>query len=89
MEENHGYQVVVQRRDAMDEMVFRIACQPQDPEGLTKELQAEMGKVLDYWDEEVRDGFFHPLGVEWVSVQDLICSSRSGKLRDIVDLRVE
>lgn len=42
-----------------------------------------MGKVLDYWDEEVGDGFFHPLGVEWVSVQDLVYKSRTGKSRNI------
>ncbi len=47
-----------------------------------------MGKVLDYWDGEVKDGLFHPLGVEWVSVQDLVYNPRSGKLREIVDLRV-
>lgn len=84
-----GFQVIVQRRDAMDEMVFRIASQPQDRDRLAKELQMEMGKVLDYWDEEVKDGFFHPLDVEWVSVQDLIYNSRSGKLREIVDVRVD
>jgi len=85
----NGFQVIVQRRGAMDEMVFRVASQPQDPDRFAKELQAEMGKVLDYCDEEVKDGFFHPLGVEWVSVQDLVYNPRSGRLREIVDLRVE
>ena len=69
-------------------MVFRIACQPEYPEKASREVQAEMGRVHEEWAKEVAEKFVNPLIIEWVSVQDLHFNARSGKLKEIVDLRV-
>ncbi|MCJ1224606.1 hypothetical protein MMC12_001251 [Toensbergia leucococca] len=85
----HGFQVVLRRANSKDEMVFRIASHPQNPEQMSKEVKEEMDKVNQEWAEEVRDGFINPLVIEWVSVHDLLYNARSGKLREVVDLRTE
>lgn len=69
-------------------MVFRIACQPQNPEQSSRGIQEEMGRIHEEWAKEVAEGFINPLVIEWVSVQDLHYNARSGKLKEIVDLRV-
>lgn len=85
----HGSQIILRRANAKDEMVFRIASQPSHPERVANNIQEEMGRVHNEWSKEVEDRFVNPLVVEWVSVQDLHYNSRSGKLRDIVDLRCD
>ena len=87
-EKVHGFQVLLKRAKGMDEMVFRIACQPRDPEHSFREVQREMNRVHEEWAKEVAEEFVNPLVIEWVSVQDLHYNARSGKLREIVDLRV-
>ena len=87
-EKVNGFQVLLRRAKAMDEMVFRIACQPQNPEKTSREVQEEMDRVHEEWAKEVAEGFVNPLVIEWVSVQDLHYNARSGKLKEIVDLRI-
>ena len=87
-EKVNGFQVLLRRSHGMDEMVFRIACQPGSPEKSSREVQAEMDRVHEEWAKEVAERFVNPLVIEWVSVQDLHFNARSGKLKDIVDLRV-
>ena len=84
----NGFQVLLRRANQMDEMVFRIACQPQDPERISQAIRKEMDGVHEEWAKEVAEGFVNPLVIEWVSVQDLHYNARSGKLKEIVDLRV-
>ena len=85
----NGFQTIIKRKHGLDQMVFRIASQPKDPERLARLLEEELGRIKTDWAQEVRDGFYGPLAVEWVSVQGLIIQSRTGKLREIVDLRVD
>ena len=87
-EKVNGFQVLLRRSHGMVEMVFRIACQPEYPEKASQEVQAEMGRVHEEWAKEVAERFVNPLVIEWVSVQDLHFNARSGKLKEIVDLRV-
>ena len=87
-EKVNGFQVLLKRAKGMDEMVFRIACQPRNPEKSSREVQKEMDRVHEEWAKEVAEDFVNPLIIEWVSVQDLHYNSRSGKLREIVDLRL-
>ena len=87
-EKVNGFQVLLRRAKGMDEMVFRIACQPQNPEQSSRGVQEEMGTIHEEWAKEVAEGFVNPLVIEWVSVQDLHYNARSGKLKEIVDLRV-
>jgi hypothetical protein len=70
-------------------MVFRIVCKPQSPDETAEALKEEMNRTYGVWAEEVREGNTNPLVVEWVSVQHLYFHVRTGKLREIVDLRQE
>ena len=87
-EQCNGFQVLLRRGNEKDEMVFRIACQPQDPEQSSRIIQEEMHRIHEEFAKEVAEGFVNPLVIEWVSVQDLHYNTRSGKLKEIVDLRV-
>ena len=87
-EKVNGFQVLLRRANGMDEMVFRIACRPQDPEQLSRGVQKEMDRVHEEWARKVAGGFVNPLVIEWISVQDLHYNARSGKLKEIVDLRL-
>ena len=86
-EQCSGFQVLLRRANEKDEMVFRIACQPQDPERSSRRAQEEMNRIHEEFAYEVVEGFVNPLVVEWVSVQDLHYNARSGKLKEIIDLR--
>ena len=87
-EKVNGFQVLLRRAQGVDEMVFRIACQPGNPEQSSREVQEEMDKIHEEWAKEVAERFVNPLVIEWVSVQELHYNARSGKLKEIVDLRV-
>lgn len=87
-EKVNGFQVLLRRAKGMDEMVFRIACQPEDPGQSSRRVQEEMDRVHEEWAKEVAEDLINPLVIEWVSVQDLYCNARTGKLREIVDQRV-
>ena len=87
-EKCNGFQVLLRRANGKDEMVFRIACQPQDPEQSSRRIQEEMDRIHEEFAKEVAEGFVNPLVIEWVSVQDLHYNARTGKLKEIVDLRV-
>ena len=85
----NGFQVIVRREEGMDVMIFRIASHPKDPDRLAMEMQEELARFKADWAKELEDGYFKALTVEWISIQDLIINTRTGKLREIVDLRVE
>ena len=87
-EQCRGFQVLLRRANERDEMVFRIACRPQDPEQSSRRIQEEMDRIHEEFAKEVAEGFVNPLVVEWISVQGLHYNARSGKLKEIVDLRV-
>lgn len=87
-EKINGFQVLLRRARGMDEMVFRIACQPEDPGQSSQRVKGEMDRVHEEWAKEVAEEFINPLVIEWVSVQDLHCNVRTGKLKEIIDLRV-
>lgn len=87
-EKVNGFQVLLRRAKGIDEMVFRIACQPEDPGQSSRRVQEEMDRVHEEWAKEVAEDLINPLVIEWVSVQDLYCNARTGKLREIVDQRV-
>ena len=87
-EKCNGFQILLRRVNGKDEMVFRIACQPQDREQSSRRIQEEMDRRHGIFAQEVAEGFVNPLVIEWVSVQSLHYNARSGKLKEIVDLRV-
>ncbi|CAF9936635.1 MAG: hypothetical protein ALECFALPRED_006906 [Alectoria fallacina] len=63
-EEVNGFQVVLRRAQGMDEIVFRIACKPENPEQSSQEVQEEMDRVHEQWAEEVAESFVNPLLIE-------------------------
>lgn len=69
-------------------MVFRIGRQPENPERSLREVQEQMDRVHEEWTKEVAERFVNSLVVEWVSIQELHYKARSGKLKEIVDLRM-
>ena len=85
----NGFQVIIRRDDGADQMIFRIASQPKNRDRLAKRLEEELGRIKANWTQEVQEGFYKALAVELVSVQDLNIHSRTGKLREIVDLRIK
>ena len=87
-EQYSGFQVLLRRANEKDEMVFRIACHPQDPDQSSRRIQEEMDRIHEEFAKEVAEGFVNPLVTEWVSIQDLHYNARSGKLKEIIDLRV-
>lgn len=87
-EKVNGFQVLLRRARGMDEMVFRIACQPEDRGQSSRRVQEEMDRVHEQLAKQVAGDFTNPLVIEWVSVQDLHCNARTGKLKEIVDQRV-
>lgn len=64
----NGFQVLLRRAQRMDEMVFRIACQPGNPEEVSREVQEEMNMVHGEGAKEVAERFVKPLVIGWVSV---------------------
>lgn len=47
-----------------------------------------MDRVHEEWAKEVAERFVNPLVIEWVSLQELQYNLRSGKLKDIIEIRV-
>ena len=84
----YGFQVVLRRANGLDEMTFRIAAKVLRPEETAERLKEEMVRVHETWREAV-DGFVNPLQVEWVGVRELEFNARSGKVKEIVELRCE
>ena len=82
----HGVQILLRRSKGKDEMVFRIAARPQEPESRARIVREEMDNTHEYARAEQQ--YFNPLVVEFVSVNDFIYNDRSGKLREVVDLRL-
>lgn len=83
----NGFQVLLRRAQGKDEMVFRIASQPKNPEQSSQKVREELDRVHKEWAREVAEGMVNPLVIEWISIQALHYNARSGKLREIVDLR--
>lgn len=84
-----GFQVLATRKNGKDGMTFRIACRSKDQVDAESKVRAEMDTVNTEWALEVEDGLINPLEIEWVSMQDLQFNARSGKLKDIIDLRLD
>ncbi len=68
-------------------MISQIACHPEDPGRLAKELEEILAMIETDWAQEVKDGFWKPFAGESISIQGFIIHSRTGKLRMMTDLR--
>ncbi|KAL8811530.1 MAG: hypothetical protein Q9200_001722 [Gallowayella weberi] len=83
----NSFQVVLRRANGLDEMIFRIACRPQNAVQSAQKIRDKMNSAHTEFAKEVAEHSISPLVVEWISVQDLHYNTRSGKLHEVVDLR--
>ena len=88
-DEVHGFQVLLRRENSKDEMVFRIAGKPGNSNDTAEALRKAVDTINEQWAEDVREGLINPLVVEWILAQDFHYHARSGKLREIFDLRYQ
>lgn len=86
-----GFQLVVTHQDRRDLLTLRIATR-QEPEvlaPLTESIRAAVYRERPMFDDLLGDGLVHPLAIAWVLPGDLIVNQRTGKLRRVVDNRLE
>lgn len=79
-----GFQVVLRRSGAQDELVLRVACDAVDHADLTAAISAGVDEISPRFADQVRQGVCRPLVVEWA---DLATNPRTGKLLRLVDER--
>lgn len=84
---HNSFQVILRRSTGKNEVTFRIAASPEDPIEVTKLLEAEIIAEFPKWREYLDVGYIQPLKTEFVKVQDLVSTGRSGKLKDIIEER--
>jgi phenylacetate-CoA ligase len=82
-----GLQLVLRRRDAKDELVVRVACNPDDPAASAAKLSRGLDELRPMFADHVRLGAINPLVVEWVDGAGLRTNPRTGKLLPLVDER--
>ena len=76
-----GVQVVIRRADARDQLVLRIAGEPQDVSALRDEVYV----ISPRFELQVGRGTVAPLAVEWVPALEI--NPRSGKTVRLIDER--
>ncbi|KAF9889908.1 hypothetical protein FE257_006780 [Aspergillus nanangensis] len=84
----HGAQIRLERKELRDQMIFRVACAPADPEKVNLELAEALNRLKPWFKDHVAAGFLHPLVVEWVDMDGLETAVTTGKTLLIVDKRL-
>lgn len=85
----NSFQCFIRRSEGKNEVTLRFAAPQSDPVAATKLLEEKLIEVVPKWGELLKVGYIQPLKTEWVTAKDLIFSEKSGKLKDIVELRYE
>jgi phenylacetate-CoA ligase len=95
----HGvldFQLVVYHRELLDGLIVRIAVQadPTEPTESKKlkavafNIIAEIHKARPLYEEFVRERKVHPIEIQWIKMNELETNSRTGKLRRVIDRRL-
>ena len=86
-----GFQLVVTHQDRRDLLTLRIATRQGAavPASVTETVRAAVYQGRPMFTDLLSDGLVHPLAVEWIESDDLIVNPRTGKLRRIVDNRLQ
>ena len=79
-----GFQVVLRRNGAQDELVLRVACDATEQADLTAVISAGVDEISPRFADQVRQGVCRPLVVEW---GEPTANPRTGKLLRLVDER--
>ncbi|KAH8759972.1 AMP-dependent synthetase/ligase [Diaporthe sp. PMI_573] len=82
-----SFQLILRRATGKNEVTFRFAASPEDPEQLTRALEESLIAEFPKWGEYLEVGYIQPLKTEWVKVKDLVFTERSGKLKEIIEER--
>ncbi|KXS19329.1 AMP-dependent synthetase/ligase [Gonapodya prolifera JEL478] len=83
-----GIQLVLRRKNAMDELTLRVVGSPPDKEAARKAIEDGLARVRPFFKNHVDMRQIAPLAVEWVKeVSMLKSNARSGKLMLVVDDR--
>ncbi|QWF84667.1 phenylacetate--CoA ligase family protein [Amycolatopsis sp. CA-230715] len=82
-----GFQVVLRRHEAKDQLVLRVACEPADRARATAAISAGVDEISPRFAGQVRDGIVQPLAVAWVSGAEIRTNPRTGKAMRLVDER--
>jgi len=82
-----GMQVIIQRRDAKDELLLRIAGHPANPDAVSRAIETRLSELRPMFAQHVIQGLIQPLVIEWVAVEQLEVNPRTGKLVRLVDAR--
>lgn len=80
-----GFQVVLRRVDAKDQLVLRVACTASDRESLYPAISAGVDRISPRFADHVRRGVINPLVVEWTDA--LQTNPRTGKTIRLIDER--
>jgi phenylacetate-CoA ligase len=79
-----GFQVVLRRNGAQDELVLRVACDATEQAEITAVISAGVDEISPRFADQVRQGVCRPLVVEW---GEPTANPRTGKLLRLVDER--
>lgn len=82
-----GFQLILRRATGKNEVTFRFAASPENPEEVTRALEKSLVADFPKWGEYLEVGYIQPLKTEWVKVKDLVSTERSGKLKEIIEER--
>ncbi len=84
------FQLLISHFDMRDQLTLRLVGQAS-PEALVegrREIVESLIRARPLVGKMVTDGIHHPIEVAWIEAKDLIVTSRTGKVRMVVDQRI-
>ncbi|RZQ61309.1 phenylacetate--CoA ligase family protein [Amycolatopsis suaedae] len=82
-----GFQVVLRRRDARDELVLRVSSRVPDRERAAERIRALVDEISPRFADQARRGVVAPVSVEWVGEDGIRVNPRTGKSLRLIDER--
>ena len=83
------FQLIVYHRERLDGLIVRIATQKGEKFSQEdKAVVAEIHKMRPLYEEFVLDSKVHPIEVQWVENHELEVNTRTGKMRRVIDKRL-
>ncbi len=85
------FQLIVIHRARRDGLIVRLASsRPRKKlSGSSPRIVADIHRARPLYDQFVREGKIHPIAIEWVGAGALEVNARSGKLRRVIDRRLD
>ncbi|SDZ11861.1 phenylacetate-CoA ligase [Amycolatopsis xylanica] len=82
-----GFQVVLRRVDAKDQLVLRFASDATDRAAVLETLSAQVDEISPRFADHVARGIIQPLAVEWVTPSEIAVNPRTSKVLRLIDER--